>query len=126
MAVGLPTQPHRSFTPELPWPSDSSPPARLLEATDSVTGAVSVIEYRFGADHVRVLKCDHSLLGGVWIGQERTRAARGGILTLAQQQHWHNTTLEHAQSVYVTFYLQEAIRLVNRPVAGLGETALFM
>lgn len=48
----------------------------------------------------RFLRCDQSLLGGMWLVPEH----EGGQPTRL------------FQSIYATFYLQEAVRLVDRPL----------
>lgn len=76
-------------------PSDS----RVLARGHSVTGTLSVIEHRLGSDRwIRVLRCDHSILGGLWLEDP-------------------DSDLDAAQleSIYTAFHLQEAVRLVERP-----------
>ena len=82
----------------------------LLERRDSLTGYISVVE-----DHVneyRVLRCDHSLLGGEWLVNKQ-RAAQGQI---------------KRETIYSVFTMLESVRLVEGAVERLdGETdALFM
>lgn len=60
----------------------------------------------------RVLKCDHSLLGGLWTGIKRKQGAT------------EEEAVDQADSVYSAFLLQEAIRLVERP--RIRDRALIM
>lgn len=64
---------------------------RILEREHSVTGYVSVLE-NIEAGY-RVMRCDHSLLGGEWV------ADRGSLV---------------AEPVYGVFAMLEAVRLINR------------
>lgn len=63
---------------------------RILEREHSITGYVSVLE-NIEAGY-RVMRCDHSLLGGEWV------ADRGNLL---------------AEPVYGVFAMLEAVRLIN-------------
>ena len=78
----------------------------LLARTDSCTGTIVVAEdIKRG---FRYLRADHSLLGGVWIGEK----AYGK---------------EIGDSIYTAFVLQEAIRLAKRGMVDGGEeNALIM
>jgi hypothetical protein len=75
-----------------------------LARRESITGMITVVE---NADvGYRVLKCDHSLLGGLWTGIKRKELAGSNDL------EWR--TVNEAESVYTAFLVQEAIRLVER------------
>ena len=70
----------------------------VLERKESVTGYISVIESK--GDGFRLLRCDHSLLGGEWvkfIGQGRFKGN------------------QVAEPVYGVFAMLEAVRLVKMP-----------
>lgn len=67
----------------------------LLERQESLTGYVSVIESH--ENQFRLLRCDHSLLGGEWLVTPQ-RAQQGG-----QTQ---------PESIYTVFTMLEAVRLV--------------
>jgi hypothetical protein len=71
----------------------------LLARHESVTGYVSVIENH--ADNAfRLLRCDHSLLGGEWLVTPQAYA-------LGQRQR---------ESIFAVFVLLEAVRLIEPPV----------
>ncbi|KAL2353692.1 S-adenosyl-L-methionine-dependent methyltransferase [Cryomyces antarcticus] len=74
----------------------------LLERTESVTGYVSVLENL--DDQFRVLRCDHSILGGEWLVTPERR--RQGITV--------------REPIYAVFEMLEAVRLVV--VEGDGRT----
>jgi hypothetical protein len=68
----------------------------LLERRDSLTGYISVLESH--VNQYRVLRCDHSLLGGDWlVTPERT--ARGGQTG--------------RETIYSVFTMLESVRLVE-------------
>lgn len=67
----------------------------VLERRDSLTGYISVIE---SADlHYRVMRCDHSLLGGDWLVTPR-RVAQGQV---------------GRETIYSVFTMLESVRLVE-------------
>lgn len=71
---------------------------------------------------IRYLRASHSLLGGVWIGS--SIASLDGVPSRTDQA---GTPL--GDSIYSTFVLQEAVRLVSRhPQGDIGklENALVM
>lgn len=85
----------------------------LLARHESLTGYISVLES--SSSHFRVLRCDHSLLGGEW------------LVTPQRQQHGQRVP----ESIYQVFTMLEGVRLLetgdNRPeseksalVIGLG------
>jgi hypothetical protein len=69
----------------------------LLERAESNTGYISVLE-NLDAGY-RVLRCDHSLLGGEWLITDERR--RQGITT--------------SEPIYSVFEILEAVRLVETP-----------
>ncbi|KAI5207873.1 spermine/spermidine synthase [Aureobasidium subglaciale] len=76
----------------------------LLERTESNTGYISVLE-NLNAGY-RVLRCDHSLLGGEWLVTEERR--RQGITT--------------PEPIYSVFEILEAVRLVETPRSGAPDS----
>ncbi|GAB1523264.1 hypothetical protein RhiTH_006395 [Rhizoctonia solani] len=88
------TSPH--VIPTEPWTSPGGS-VRVLARTDSTTGVVVVAENLI--DKFRYLRCDHSLLGGMWIAGSRSPLNTHGL----------------GDSIYTAFVLQEAIRIVERP-----------
>ena len=86
------------------------PDFTYLDRRESITGMITVVEN----SHLgyRVLKCDHSLLGGLWTGIKRKQGAT------------EEEAVDQADSVYSAFLLQEAIRLVERP--RIRDRALIM
>lgn len=80
-----------------------------LARRESITGMITVIENQDLG--FRVLRCDHSLLGGLWIGLKRKELIAEGVVGSELEER----VLNEADSVYRAFYLQEAIRLVKRP-----------
>lgn len=92
-----------------------------LARRESITGMISVVEN--SEKGFRVLKCDHSLLGGVWYGIKYNELAAQGI----PPEELDQRTLEEAESVYTAFLVQEAVRLVKRPDIELrDQKALIM
>jgi hypothetical protein len=79
-----------------------------LARQESVTGMLTVVEN--SAAGYRVLKCDHSLLGGLWTGIKRRELEAKG-----EKEDIEVRSIYEAESVYTTFYLQEVARLVERP-----------
>ncbi|KAF8511513.1 S-adenosyl-L-methionine-dependent methyltransferase [Gautieria morchelliformis] len=75
-----------------------TPPAtvRVLASTHSVTGLILVGEHV--REGFRFLRADHSLLGGRWVGDKVAPGSRNGL----------------GDSIYTTFVVQEAVRLVER------------
>jgi hypothetical protein len=70
---------------------------KLLARQDSVTGYISVLESV--KDHYRVLRCDHSLLGGEWL------------------THQKGDDIIVNEPIYAIFAMLEAVRLVEAPVS---------
>lgn len=82
----------------------------LLQRKESLTGYVSVLDSH--ENDFRVLRCDHSLLGGDWLVTERSR----------------QKGLRRRETVYSVFTMLEAVRLVERQnaIADHSSSALFM
>ena len=79
---------------------------RVLARQDSVTGYISVLE---NVEHgFRALRCDHSLLGGIWLPKDGDQSV--------------------PESIYGIFATLEAVRLVEtaRPASSEPESALVM
>lgn len=99
-------------------------PLRVLSAEQSVTGLISVVEWLPPLDYegendqqlhsARYIRASHSLLGGVWTydkiqvldGEKPLMDLAGGPL---------------GDSIYSTFVLQEAVRLVNSTKTGKAD-----
>lgn len=82
----------------------------LLDRRDSLTGYVSVLED--ARNGYRVLRCDHSLLGGEWLVTE-DRAKQGQV---------------QRETIYSVFTMLEAVRLVEGEAKRVDSEskALFM
>lgn len=70
---------------------------KLIARQDSITGYISVLESV--EEHYRVLRCDHSLLGGEWL----THPDGGDIIV--------------SEPIYAIFAMLEAVRLIEVPVS---------
>ncbi|BGP25329.1 hypothetical protein JCM10295v2_004252 [Rhodotorula toruloides] len=98
--------------------SFSALPPGVLASRRSVTGWITVGEHLMpppDGSHerdftLRYLRADHSLLGGLWVGPSRDmlRMQYGAEPT-------EDETVRRAESIYSTFILQEALRLVKPP-----------
>lgn len=118
MAIILPTillalnQPHirTGVTPGLL--AQLPPEYTYLDRRESVTGMITVVESSIGG--FRVLKCDHSLLGGLWTGLKRTQLSAEGVAG----EDLERRSIDEAESVYTAFLVQTAVRLVRRPRVG--------
>jgi len=125
--------PHLS-SPVLPHPlrqayTHPKIPLQILSSVQSTTGLIVVGEALPALDGaqelippLRYLRASHSLLGGVWTGN---------MIQMMDGEPPLNDSFGVAlgDSVYGTFVLQEAARLVNsteRGQAGLLENALIM
>ena len=53
-------------TSTTPWPDPAATPM-LLAQNQSITGLISVVEWQLGEQWTRVMRADHSLLGGLWV-----------------------------------------------------------
>lgn len=84
---------------------DRSVGYKVLARQDSVTGYLSVLENT--QEHFRVLRCDHSLLGGVWLPHDKVTIS---------------------EPIYGVFAMLEAVRLiqVNHSLDPVAENALVM
>ncbi|KAK9479544.1 S-adenosyl-L-methionine-dependent methyltransferase [Lipomyces japonicus] len=80
----------------------------ILASTFSTSGYVSVIDS--STDGLRLLRSDHSLLGGVFT------APPSNLLDEFLDKPWND-----AEPVYSAFVMQEAIRLVSPPPKGTGN-----
>ncbi|QDS69327.1 hypothetical protein FKW77_003397 [Venturia effusa] len=82
----------------------------ILDRMDSLTGYISVLESH--ENQYRVLRCDHSLLGGDWLVSE-SRAKRGQT---------------GRESIYSVFTMLESVRLVEGTSAksDAEKSALFV
>lgn len=102
------------YVHEFPYYSPGFP-LRILASQESVTGVIVVGELlespQRDVPHVlhslRYLRASHSLLGGVWIGDQIATTDGAPPRTDAS-----GTLL--GDSIYTAFVLQEAVRLVNR------------
>jgi hypothetical protein len=83
------------------------PDFKLLDRSFSTTGALSVAEHRIGDRWIRFLRCDHSILGGVWLDP--------GLNDMAEME-----------SIYTAFHLQEAVRLVQGAPTDVKASAFFI
>ena len=90
-----------------------------LARQESITGIITVVENSKAG--YRVLKCDHSLLGGLWVGIKRKELFEKGIVG----REIDGRSVNEAESVYTTFLVQEAIRLIKRP-SKKKDSALIM
>ncbi|KAG9017215.1 hypothetical protein FRB90_001325 [Tulasnella sp. 427] len=96
---------------------------RILAQKHSVTGLVQVAEEL--ETGFRYMRCDHSLLGGVWIGEERIGSLQ---TTRLENLPAGGTDLEGVKlgdPIYSAFMLQDGIRLFERgPSVPAEPTAL--
>lgn len=100
----------------IPWTYASDNP-QVLASQHSVTGLVKVVEYQFApGSWLRALKVDHSLLGGLWIGPARQQWLQqtGRLIETITLQD-ERAAVDMAQSIFNNFYMQEAVRLADRP-----------
>lgn len=88
----------------------------VLPPTPSEVEAGNVTE----PHSLRYLRAGHSLLGGVWIGDRVYRRDGSGPLQLDSDGN------PIGDSIYGTFNMQEAVRLVSMPETGLKKNALVM
>ena len=124
--------------PVLPQPltepyTHPSFPLRILSSVPSLTGIIVVGEILPSDTWVpgtpgsypsslRYLRASHSILGGVWIGDQVAQRGSGAPLLDAE-----GTPL--GDSIYSAFVLQEAVRLIDtsdRTIPTGQEKALFM
>jgi len=96
------------------------PEYTYLARQESITGMITVVENSVAG--YRVLKCDHSLLGGLWTGIKKRELEEELLLGDLDSR-----SVDEAESVYTAFYLQEAARLVERNDRdSRGDKALIM
>ena len=79
----------------------------MLDRTESITGYVSVLE-SLSSPPFRVLRCDHSLLGGDWILPPRPPSAGPPRLV--------------AEPIYAVFTMLEAVRLIEPAPSLIAST----
>ncbi|EGG10495.1 uncharacterized protein MELLADRAFT_93485 [Melampsora larici-populina 98AG31] len=86
----------------------------LLVRRISTTGLITVGEFKDpeSREVFRYLRSDHSLLGGIWIGPSM-KSVQKKFSNLNQIQ-LEKIAIENSESIYSTFIIQEAIRLVKR------------
>ena len=119
----------RFSNPVLPHPlrepyTHPTYPLKILSAEESVTGLITVAEWLPPSNRAtrgdeilhsaRYLRASHSILGGVWMydkirvfeGEEPVRDAVGTPL---------------GDSIYSTFVLQEAVRMINSTQIGARD-----
>lgn len=91
-------------------------PNRILARRQSVTGLVIVAEHTVAetGEEFRYLRCDHSLLGGLWTGPTRRMIIEQAKGSSLDETELEKRVTDQAESIYATFVLQEAIRLVKR------------
>lgn len=102
--------------------------SRVLARRTSVTGRISVLEHQITPEHmIRVLRADHSLLGGIWLSaaREQTRA----LLSDEERQRLGDEEIERrsivsADSIYSAFLLQGAMTLVERSVPPVSDVLI--
>lgn len=124
--------------PVLPQPltepyTHPSFPLRILSSVPSVTGMIVVGEtlpshsqvpgtFESYPSSLRYLRASHSILGGVWIGDQVSQRASGAPLLDAGG-------IPLGDSIYSAFVLQEAVRLIDisdRAIRTGQEKALFI
>ena len=121
---------HPKFiNPILPHPlpqvySHPTYPLQVLSAEQSITGLISVVEWLPPLDYqgeddqqlhsARYLRASHSILGGVW--------TRDKIQVLDDEQPLRDLAGGPlGDSIYSTFVLQEAVRLINSTKTGKAD-----
>ena len=77
---------------------------QLIESQESITGLLSVVDEKSaaGGRGLRLLRCDHSLIGGVYLGNDTTPtnpSNRGGAT-------FH-------QSIFGSFYFPTFVRYIE-------------
>ena len=116
------------LSPVLPHPlkgpyTHPNVPLQILSSVQSTTGLILVgqslspREYRHSGIHdleihsARFLRASHSILGGVWMGEE--------IITIDDEPALVDSFgTQLGDSIYSTFVLQEAVRLINSTERG--------
>ena len=112
----LPHPLHQTFT-------HPTYPLQILSAEQSITGLITVAQ-RLPAPNfkdeneqdmhsARYLRASHSLLGGVW--------THDNVYILDEPPISDSFGVPLGDSIYSTFVLQEAVRLVNSTTAGKKE-----
>lgn len=98
-------------------------PLQILSAEESITGLITVAQWlpapnsKDGNEHEmvssRYLRASHSLLGGVW--------THDNVYVLDEPPISDSFGVPLGDSIYGTFVLQEAVRLVNSTTTGKEE-----
>jgi len=100
---------------------DYVPLARRLSSTGMVLVGELTLE---NGSQFRFLRCDHSLLGGIWIGLAREevlkRSSQSSRAMTADEIDLQAT--QEAESIYPTFILQSAVRLVERSAQNISAS----
>jgi hypothetical protein len=97
-------------------------PLRILSSTQSLTGLIVVGESPLSNDtnhSIRYLRASHSIIGGAWLNSAPATTERTLILVDERDKYL-------GDSIYGTFVLQDATRLVNSTGKGKWEDALVM
>jgi len=112
----LPHPLHQTFT-------HPTYPLQILSAEQSITGLITVGQclpasnFKNGNEQdmhsTRYLRASHSLLGGVW--------THDNVHVLDEPPISDSFGVRLGDSIYTTFVLQEAVRLVNSTTAGKKE-----
>ncbi|KAL7276519.1 hypothetical protein RUND412_000476 [Rhizina undulata] len=85
----------------------------LIARQESITGYISVLENnQLG---IRVLRCDHSLLGGEWVRTPTGWSPPPGF---------EHTATEFKEPIYAIFVIMEAVRLIDPPPKNENPRAL--
>lgn len=78
----------------------------LIDRRESISGYISVLDSN--KDGFRVMRCDHSLLGGEWLNPPEPKAGDPPRLV--------------AEPIYAVFTMLEAVRLVDPPPSKVNDT----
>jgi hypothetical protein len=106
----LPHPLHQTFT-------HPTYPLQILSAEQSITGLITVAQWLPAPNgneqemhSIRYLRASHSMLGGVW--------THNSVHVLDEPPISDSFGVRLGDSIYSTFCLQEAVRLVNSTTAG--------
>ncbi|KAG9032215.1 hypothetical protein FRB95_001694 [Tulasnella sp. JGI-2019a] len=107
--------------PQYPYISGGRGEVKVLASANSVTGRIVVAENL--RDGFRYLRCDHSILGGVWLGEDKIAAISStqNNIVPAGGVDYNGTRL--GDSIYSAFVLQDALRLFLRTDGSSTSTA---
>ncbi|KAG8850242.1 hypothetical protein FRB96_000474 [Tulasnella sp. 330] len=113
-------------TPIYPYVSGKKGEVRVLASANSVTGRIVVAENM--KDGFRYLRCDHSILGGVWLGEDKIAALSSTKEKIVPAGGVDLIGTRLGESIYSAFVLQDAMRLFERkaasPTLAAGQSAL--